>query len=63
MIYVKDENGLYTANPKTAKGATLFIPKIAVAEMKQRGLQELDLEFPVLRPARPRHATSARCRS
>ena len=27
MIYVKDENGLYTANPKTSKNAT-FIPKI-----------------------------------
>jgi molybdenum storage protein len=47
MIYVKDENGLYTANPKTAKGAT-FIPKIAVAEMKAKGLQDSILEFPVL---------------
>src|ERR1700744_3381345 len=28
MIYVKDENGLYTANPKTSKDAT-FIPKIS----------------------------------
>ncbi|MGY3692827.1 uridylate kinase [Bradyrhizobium sp. USDA 3240] len=47
MIYVKDENGLYTANPKTAKGAT-FIPKISVAEMKAKGLQDSILEFPVL---------------
>lgn len=47
MIYAKDENGLYTANPKTAKGAT-FIPKISVAEMKAKGLQDSILEFPVL---------------
>jgi len=47
MIYVKDENGLYTANPKTSKSAT-FIPKISVAEMKARGLQDSILEFPVL---------------
>src|SRR6201988_277127 len=47
MIFVKDENGLYTANPKTSKDAT-FIPKISVAEMKQKGLQDSILEFPVL---------------
>ncbi|TDT93475.1 molybdenum storage protein [Azorhizobium sp. AG788] len=47
MIYVKDENGLYTANPKTAKDAT-FIPKISVDEMKEKGLQDSILEFPVL---------------
>jgi molybdenum storage protein len=47
MIYVKDENGLYTANPKTAKGAT-FIPKISVTEMKAKGLQDSILEFPML---------------
>ena len=47
MIYVKDEDGLYTANPKTAKGAT-FIPRISVAEMKSKGLQDSVLEFPVL---------------
>jgi molybdenum storage protein len=47
MIYVKDENGLYTANPKTSKGAT-FIPKISVADMKAKGLQDSILEFPVL---------------
>jgi len=44
---VKDENGLYTANPKTSKGAT-FIPKISAAEMKAKGLQDSILEFPVL---------------
>src|ERR1700751_180482 len=47
MIFVKDENGLYTANPKTSKRAT-FIPKISVAEMKAKGLQDSILEFPVL---------------
>jgi hypothetical protein len=47
MIYVKDESGLYAANPKTSKDAT-FIPKISVAEMKAKGLQDSILEFPVL---------------
>ena len=47
MIYVKDEDGLYTANPKTAKNAT-FIPQISVDEMKAKGLQDSILEFPVL---------------
>jgi molybdenum storage protein len=47
MIYVKDEDGLYTANPKTSAEATL-IPKISVDEMKARGLQDSILEFPVL---------------
>ena len=47
MIYVKDENGLYTANPKTSKDAK-FIPKITVDEMKARGLHDSILEFPML---------------
>jgi molybdenum storage protein len=47
MIYVKDEDGLYTANPKTSKGAT-FIPRISVDEMKAKGLHDSILEFPVL---------------
>jgi molybdenum storage protein len=47
MIFVKDEDGLYTANPKTSKGATL-IPKISVAEMKAKGLQDSILEFQML---------------
>ncbi len=47
MIYVKDEDGLYTANPKTDKTAK-FIPKISVDEMKARGLHDSILEFPVL---------------
>ena len=47
MIYVKDENGLYTGNPKTDKHAT-FIPQISVDEMKAKGLHDSILEFPVL---------------
>lgn len=47
MIYVKDESGLYTANPKTDKHAT-FIPKISVDEMKAAGLADSILEFPML---------------
>ncbi len=47
MIYVKDEDGLFTANPKTSTHAT-FIPKISVDEMKARGLHDSILEFPVL---------------
>src|ERR1700753_1243131 len=47
MIYVKDENGLYTANPQTTKGAVL-IPKITVEEMKAKGLHDSILEFPML---------------
>ena len=47
MIFVKDEDGLFTANPKTDKNAK-FIPKISVDEMKARGLHDSILEFPML---------------
>src|SRR5262245_11657168 len=47
MIYVKDEDGLYTANPKTSTDAT-FIPEISVEEMKERGLEDSILEFRML---------------
>jgi len=47
MIYVKDEDGLYTANPKTAPRAK-FIPKITVDEMKAKRLRDSVIEFPVL---------------
>jgi len=40
-------HGLYTANPKTSKDATL-IPKITVEEMMARGLHDSVLEFPML---------------
>jgi molybdenum storage protein len=46
MIFVKDENGLYTANPKTSKAK--FIPKISVDEMKAEGLHDSILEFQML---------------
>jgi molybdenum storage protein len=47
MIFVKDENGLYTANPKSSKKVE-FIPKISVDQMKARGLHDSILEFPML---------------
>jgi molybdenum storage protein len=47
MIYVKDEDGLYTGNPKTTKDAVL-IPRITVDEMKAKGLHDSILEFPML---------------
>src|SRR5262249_38962064 len=46
MIFVKDENGLYSANPKTNPDAE-FIPEITVDELKARGLQDSIVEFPV----------------
>jgi molybdenum storage protein len=47
MIYVKDEDGLYTANPKTDASATL-IPEITVDELIASDLPDLILERPVL---------------
>lgn len=47
MIYVKDENGLHTANPKTSRDA-VFIPRISVDEMLAKGLHDSILEFPML---------------
>ena len=46
MIYVKDENGLYSANPKTNPDAE-FIPRITIEELKARGLHDSIIEFPV----------------
>ena len=46
MIYVKDEDGLYTANPKTHPDAT-FIPRVTVDEMQAMDLHDAVLEFPV----------------
>jgi len=46
MIYVKDENGLYSANPKMHPDAE-FIPQITVAELFARGLHDSIIEFPV----------------
>ena len=46
MIFVKDEDGLYSANPKTTPDAE-FIPEITVDELEPRGLQDSIIEFPV----------------
>ncbi len=47
MIYVKDEDGLYTADPKKDKGAK-FIPKITVPELKAMDLSDVVVERAVL---------------
>jgi molybdenum storage protein len=47
MIFVKDEDGLYTANPKTDPSAT-FIPRITVDELVDMDLPDVVIERPVL---------------
>jgi len=47
MIYVKDEDGLYTADPKKDPGAT-HIPRISVQELLARDLNDLVVERAVL---------------
>jgi molybdenum storage protein len=47
MIYVKDEDGLYTADPKKDRGAK-FIPRITVAELQALDLQDVVVERAVL---------------
>src|SRR6266404_8463266 len=47
MIYVKDEEGLYTADPKKDRNAQ-FIKTISVAELKALDLQDVVVERPVL---------------
>ena len=47
MIYIKDEKGLYTADPKKDKGAK-FIPRITVSELKALNLRDCVVEPPVL---------------
>lgn len=47
MIFVKDEDGLYTANPKNDPSATL-IPEITVDELIALDLPDLIIERPVL---------------
>ena len=47
MIYIKDENGLYTADPKKDRNAK-FIPRITVQELKAMDLQDLVIEHSVL---------------
>jgi molybdenum storage protein len=43
MIYVKDVDGLYTADPKKDRDAK-FIPRITVAELRERDLQDVVVE-------------------
>ena len=47
MTFVKDEDGLYTANPKTDPDAT-FIPEITVEELLATDLPDLVVERPLL---------------
>ncbi len=47
MIFVKDEDGLYTANPKTDPTAE-FIPEITVDELEAMDLPDVVIERPVL---------------
>lgn len=47
MIYVKDEEGLYTADPKKDKGAR-FIPRVTVAELLELNLKDVVVERAVL---------------
>lgn len=47
MIYVKDEKGLFTADPKKEKGAK-FIPKVTVKELEEMDLQDVVVERAVL---------------
>lgn len=54
-IFVKDERGLYTANPKVDKSAT-FIDKVHAGELLEMGLPDLVIEPVVLE-----YLTRARC--
>src|SRR3954463_1299177 len=47
MIYVKDEDGLFTADPKKDKHA-MHIPRISVQELLERDLDDLVVERAVL---------------
>src|SRR6516164_5984502 len=47
MIYVKDEDGLYTADPKKDRGAK-FIPRITVEELETLDLDDVVVERSVL---------------
>lgn len=58
VIYVKDEDGLYTANPKTDPSAT-FIPSATVEEIETMNLPDVIVERTVLQMLRSaRHIRS-----
>ena len=61
MIYVKDEDGLFTADPKKDAGAT-HIPRISVQDLLERDLDDLVVERAVLElmlQRAPHHARSS----
>jgi molybdenum storage protein len=47
MIYIKDEKGLYTNDPKKDKNAK-FIPKITAGELMERDLDDVVVERSVI---------------
>jgi molybdenum storage protein len=47
MIYIKDEDGLYTADPKKDRNAK-FIPRITLNELKEMDLPDVVVERAVL---------------
>jgi molybdenum storage protein len=47
MIYIKDEDGLYTADPKKDKNAK-FIPHVTLGELKEMDLPDVVVERTVL---------------
>jgi molybdenum storage protein len=58
MIYVKDEEGLYTADPKKDRNAK-FIPKVSVDELGELDLDDVVLErtvFQLMKNARNRRS-------
>jgi molybdenum storage protein len=58
MVFVKDEDGLYTANPKSDPDAKL-IPSVTVEELVAMDLPDLVIERPVLELMRnARHVKS-----
>jgi molybdenum storage protein len=58
MVFVKDEDGLYTANPKSDPDAKL-IPQVTVDELIEMDLPDLVIERPVLELMRnARHVKS-----
>src|SRR5215208_5101384 len=58
MIYVKDEDGLYTADPKK-DGSARFIPRITVEEIEALNLVDIVIERSVLDMMKDAH----HCRS
>ena len=47
MIYIKDEDGLYTADPKKDRNAK-FIPRVTLGELKEMNLPDVVVEHTVL---------------